>query len=77
MTFYLPIACLLIIVVAAAALIYTLKVGQTVDNQKGEHDQDTTATAKHRILLNPVFLAYVIGFGGLLLFIFYLTMTNY
>ncbi|WP_130860243.1 hypothetical protein [Gracilibacillus timonensis] len=68
---------ILVVIVGVAGLIYTIRVGKTVNEQEQEHDQDTKITAKHPILFNPVFLAYIIGFGGLLVFIFYLTMTRY
>ena len=72
-----PIASTAIIVIAVIALIYTLKIGKTVSTQKGEQDPTTKTAVKHRFLLNPVFLTYVIGFGGLLLLIFYFTSTWY
>ncbi|WP_156822932.1 hypothetical protein [Gracilibacillus lacisalsi] len=65
------------IIIALISLLYTLKVGKTVNQQKGEHDTDTKATAKHPILFNPIFLTYIFGFGGLILFIFYLTSKYY
>ncbi|MGP4042154.1 hypothetical protein ACTWP4_19930 [Gracilibacillus sp. D59] len=64
-------------IIALISLLYTVKVGKVVDQQKGEHDTDTKATAKHPILFNPIFLTYIFGFGGLILFIFYLSSKYY
>ncbi|SFM33654.1 hypothetical protein SAMN04487943_1149 [Gracilibacillus orientalis] len=65
------------IIIALISFLYTWKVGKIVDEQNGEHDTDTKATAKHPILFNPIFLTYIFGFGGLILFIFYLGSKYY
>ncbi|QGH33347.1 hypothetical protein GI584_04535 [Gracilibacillus salitolerans] len=65
------------IIIALISFLYTLKVGKIVDQQKTEHDTDTKATSKHPILFNPIFLTYIFGFGGLILFIFYLSSKYY
>ncbi|UOQ48905.1 hypothetical protein MUN88_01830 [Gracilibacillus caseinilyticus] len=65
------------IILAIIALLYTIKVGKVVNTRKSEYDTDTKATAKHPVLFNPIFLAYILGFGGLLVLIFYLASKYY
>ncbi|AUJ25235.1 MULTISPECIES: hypothetical protein [Virgibacillus] len=59
----------------AIALFYTIKVGKDVETQKDEYDTEFKATKKHPALFNPVFLAYIIGFGGIILLILYFALT--
>ncbi|RCW74945.1 hypothetical protein [Saliterribacillus persicus] len=63
------------LVVIVSGLFITLRLGKQVENRKSELDPEPKATRNHPILLNPVFLAYVIGFGGLLIFAAYLFLT--
>ncbi|UOQ84518.1 hypothetical protein [Gracilibacillus salinarum] len=65
------------IILAIIALLYTVKVGKVVNARKSEYDTDSKGTAKHPVLFNPIFLAYILGFGGLLVLIFYLASKYY
>ncbi|GAE94451.1 hypothetical protein JCM21714_3608 [Gracilibacillus boraciitolerans JCM 21714] len=66
------------LILAVISLIYTVNVGKTVNAQKGgEHDHNSKTAEKHPLLLNPVLLAYVLGFGILFIFIFVLAMQFY
>ncbi|SHN27675.1 hypothetical protein [Gracilibacillus kekensis] len=65
------------LIVALVSLVYTVKVGKTVNAQKNEYDTNPKISEKHPFLFNPVFLAYILGFGALLIFIFFLAMRYY
>nr|QRZ17735.1 hypothetical protein JUJ52_18620 [Virgibacillus sp. AGTR] len=70
---------LLLIVLGAVlvviALFFTIKVGKDIEERNSEYDTEFKATRKHPVLLNPAFLAYIIGFGFLIIFIAYLAMS--
>lgn len=60
-------------IILVGSLLYTFRVGRAVDVSKSEIDEEIHPTIrKNWVTLNPVFLAYIIGFGALLLFIAYL-----
>lgn len=60
--------------ISLVALLYTMKVGKEVETQEDAHDSDNRATRKYPILLNPVFIAYIIGFGGIFILIAYFAL---
>jgi hypothetical protein len=66
----------MLIVLALVALIlvggflYTFKLSRDVTVRKSEYDTEISAKVeKHPYLLNPVFLAYIIGIGAVLIYI--------
>jgi predicted MFS family arabinose efflux permease len=60
--------------ISLVALFFTIKVGKEVETQEDTHDPDTRATRNYPILLNPVFIAYIIGFGGIFILIAYFAL---
>ena len=69
-----PVLLIIVLVIVVGALTYTLRVGKTVDTNNSVLDKDNDQTRKHPNSLNPAFLAYIIGFGGLLIFVAYLAL---
>ncbi len=69
LTFILLILGLLILV---GGLFYTIKIGRLVQARQSEFDTEISdKIQKHPVLLNPVFLAYVIGIGLMILYMLY------
>ncbi|MDX8046864.1 hypothetical protein SH601_12800 [Gracilibacillus sp. S3-1-1] len=68
---------ILCIIIALIGLFYTLKVGKKMNQQKSDYDTDNETVSNHPILINPIFLTYIFGFGGLILFIIYLSSKYY
>jgi hypothetical protein len=76
-SFSIMTAVFLVLLILVGSLIYTLRVGKMVDVRQSEFDEEITEKIqRHRVLLNPVFLAYIIGFGLLLLYLFFIA-TSY
>ncbi|WP_226038261.1 hypothetical protein [Aquibacillus saliphilus] len=67
---------LIALIVVVFSLFYTLKVGKVINARKGEFDTETKTTRRHSIMLNPIFLAYIIALGGLIIFVAYLTLSS-
>jgi hypothetical protein len=53
-------------------LIYTIRNGKVVSTRQSELDTEINEkTQNHPMLLNPIFLAYIIGIGLAILYIVY------
>ncbi len=62
----------LVLLILVGGLLYTLTTGRFVTARQSEFDAEINEkTRRHPILLNPVFLAYVVGIGLVILFILY------
>ncbi|MGE7687474.1 hypothetical protein [Peribacillus simplex] len=67
---------ILVVLIGIGNLIYNLKLVKSISVKQSEYDSEISEKVKrHNILFNPVFLSYIIGFGLLFLFVFYLAMT--
>ncbi|WP_066064343.1 hypothetical protein [Neobacillus soli] len=70
------IALILVGIVIVGGLFYTLRVGKAVDVRNSELDGEIHRTIrKNWITLNPVFLAYIIAIGAMLVYIAYLAVS--
>lgn len=59
-------------------LFYTLRIGRLVSARQSELDNEINEKIrKHSILLNPVFLAYIIGIGLVILYMLYHVSISY
>jgi len=68
---------ILVLLIGVGGFIYTLKVVKQTTVRQSEYDSEVSEKVnRHYVLLNPVFLSYLIGFGLLLLFIGYLALTS-
>ncbi|MCM3567263.1 hypothetical protein [Neobacillus mesonae] len=66
------IASILIGILLVASLVYTFRAGRAVDVRNSEVDKEISGTIKKNwVSLNPIFLAYIIGIGAMLLYIVY------
>ncbi|ETI70493.1 hypothetical protein [Neobacillus vireti] len=64
-------------IVIVGGLFYTLKIGKAVNVRNSELDEEIHSTIrKNWISLNPVFLAYIIAIGAILVYIAYLAVTR-
>ncbi|MFJ5717593.1 hypothetical protein [Neobacillus sp. NPDC093127] len=64
-------------IVIVGGLFYTLRVGKAVEVRNSELDGEIHNTIrKNWISLNPVFLAYIIALGAILVYIAYLAVTR-
>jgi hypothetical protein len=62
--------------ILGGGFIYTLKIGRLISIRQREFDTEINEKIqRHPILLNPVFLAYVIGIGLVILYIVYLAIS--
>jgi hypothetical protein len=62
----------LVLLVLLSGLFYTFKVGSLVSVRQSEYDTEINEkTQRHPYLLNPVFLAYIIGIGLVIVYIIY------
>lgn len=78
MSTFILILCLAAVVISIFSLVYTFYVARDQKLVKGEIDGSIPDEVKdHPYTRNPVFLAYVIWFGVVLLFIFYLAVKFY
>jgi hypothetical protein len=76
-SFSIMTAVFLVLLILVGGLIYTLRVGKMVDVRQSEFDEEINEKIqRHHVLLNPVFLAYIIGFGLLLLYVIFIA-TSY
>ncbi|MEH7502164.1 hypothetical protein V7152_08975 [Neobacillus drentensis] len=68
----------IVLLVLVGGLIFTLGTGRMVSTRSGEFDTEINKkTQSHPYLLNPVFLAYIIGIGAIILYIIYLGFNYY
>lgn len=59
--------------IMVGGLLYTFRVGRAVDVSKSEFDEEVHPVIKKNwVSLNPVFLAYIIGIGAVLIYVAYL-----
>lgn len=62
--------------IIAGGLLYTLRVGKLTSARQSEYDFEISdKVRRHPYSLNPVFLAYIIVIGLVLLYILYLAVT--
>ncbi|MDF2854975.1 MAG: hypothetical protein K0Q87_826 [Neobacillus sp.] len=67
----------LVLLILLGGLLYTLKVGRLVSVRQSEYDTEINEkTQRHPYLLNPVFLAYIIGIGLVIVYIIYHSTTR-
>jgi SNF family Na+-dependent transporter len=72
MIYFLVIIALILIV----GLFVTFGIGKRVSTSNSEFDDEIDNNIRrHPVLLNPVFLAYIIAIGAVLVYIFYLVIT--
>ncbi len=66
------IMVVIIAIILVGGLIYSFRVGRAVDVAKSDYDEEIHANVRRNpVLLNPVFLAYIIGIGAALIYIVY------
>lgn len=66
------------LLILVGGLFYTLKIGRLVSARQSEFDPEINEkTRRHPILLNPVFLAYIIGIGLMILYMLYHVSISY
>lgn len=60
------------LLILVGGLFYTLRIGRLVQARQSEFDTEINEKIRrHPILLNPVFLAYIIGIGLMILYMLY------
>lgn len=65
-----------IAIIMIVGLLVTFRVGKAVSTSNSEYDEEIhDSVRKHPVLLNPVFLAYIIVIGAVLVYIAYLVFT--
>jgi hypothetical protein len=65
-----------IALILIGGLFVTFGIGKRVSARHSEFDDEIDHNIrKHPVLLNPVFLAYIIAIGAVLVYIFYLVTT--
>ena len=68
----------LVLLILFGGLFYTLRIGRLVSARQSELDTEIKEkTRRHSVLLNPVFLAYIIGIGLVFLYIIYHVSISY
>lgn len=66
------ILTVLVLIILVGGLLYTLRIGRLASVKQSEFDSEINEkTRRHPVLLNPVFLAYIIGIGLAILYIVY------
>ncbi|MCM2535123.1 hypothetical protein NDK43_25770 [Neobacillus pocheonensis] len=72
MIYILAIIALIMII----GLIVSLRTGKAISAGNSEYDKEIHENIqRHPILLNPVFLTYIIAIGAVLVYIIYLAFT--
>jgi len=72
MIYFLAIIALIIII----GLIVTFRTGKAISAKNSEYDYEIHENIRrHPMLLNPVFLTYIIALGAVLVYIIYLAVT--
>mgnify|MGYP005827996323 CR=1 FL=1 len=68
----------LALLILISGLIYTFKIGKISSIRQSEYDTEINEKVqRHPALLNPVFLAYIIGIGLALLYLVYVAVSFY
>lgn len=66
----------IIAIIMVAGLIYTFKTGKAFSTSNSEYDEEIHENIqRHPILLNPVFLTYIIAIAAILVYIIYLAFS--
>lgn len=66
------------LLILVGGLFYTLRFGRLVQARQSEFDTEINEKIpRHPILLNPVFLAYIIGIGLMILYMLYHVSISY
>lgn len=66
------------LLILVGGLFYTLRIGRLVQVRQSEFDTEINGKIRrHPILLNPIFLAYIIGIGLMILYMLYHISTSY
>ncbi|WP_243293057.1 hypothetical protein [Bacillus sp. FJAT-47783] len=75
MNFILGIIALIILV---TSLVLTMRAGKLVDTRQSEFDSKINEKVQeHPYIRNPIFLAYVIGIGVVIVYLIYMGVTFY
>lgn len=62
----------IIAIIMIFGLIYTFRTGKAISTKNSEHDtQIHESIQRHPMLLNPVFLTYIIAIAAVLIYILY------
>lgn len=75
MNFILGIIALIILV---TSLVLTMRAGKLAETRQSEFDSTINGKVQERpYVRNPIFLAYIIGIGVVLVYLFYIGITYY